>query len=132
MVDWPRTGEGFPHALSACAAKDEATATATAAASERGVVDLVCVATAPGLVEKQQTARDLRHAIAQVFDGCPRKQNAIRHLEVVPSTEAEFQAARAALADKVCDESVFRLKVHCGVAAMGAARNCRLSLPLVP
>jgi hypothetical protein len=78
----------------------------TASDPLRGVADLVCVATAPGLVEKQQTARDLRHAIAHVFDGCPRKQNAIRHLrvEVVPSTEAEFQAARAALADRVRDD----------------------------
>jgi hypothetical protein len=53
------------------------------------------------LVAKQQTARDLRQANAQAFDGCPWKENAIRHLEVVPITQAEFQAARAALADRI-------------------------------
>jgi len=99
----------------------------TASDPLRGVVDLVCVATAPGLVEKQQTARDLRHAIAQVFDGCPRKQNAIRHLEVVPSTEAEFQAARAALADRIRDDSAFHLIVEGGAAATRAVLNSQAS-----
>ncbi len=87
----------------------------------------MCFASGPGLNEARQTARDLRRAICGAFDGGPWQPDCIRHLEVVPSTEAEFQAARAALADKVCDESVFRLIVHCGVAAMGAARNCRAS-----
>ena len=99
----------------------------TASDPLRGVVDLACVATAPGLVEKQQTARDLRHAIVQVFDGCPRKQNAILHLEVVPSTEAEFQAARAALADRVRDDSAFHLIVEGGVAATRAVLNSQAS-----
>jgi hypothetical protein len=99
----------------------------TAADPVGGVMELVCFASGPGLTEAQQTARDLRWAICGAFDGGPWQPDCIRHLEVVPSTEAEFQAARAALADKVCDESVFRLIVHCGVAAMGAARNCRAS-----
>jgi len=99
----------------------------TAADPVGGMMELVCFASGPGLTEAQRTARDLRCAISGAFVGGPWQPDCIRHLEVVPSTEAEFQAARAALADKVCDESVFRLIVHCGVAAMGAARNCRAS-----
>jgi hypothetical protein len=101
----------------------------TASDPLRGVVELVTrlvcvrVATAPGLVDKLGTARDLRWPIADEFRGAPWKVDAtIRVLKVVPSTEAEFQTARAALADKVRDDAAFHLKG--GVAATIVRGRC--------
>jgi hypothetical protein len=85
----------------------------TASHPLRGVVEL-CVATAPGLVDKLGTAWDLRRAIADKFHGALWKvDTAIRVLQVVPSTEgseAGFQTARAALADTVRDCSAFHFR----------------------
>jgi hypothetical protein len=76
----------------------------------RGWMELVCLASAPGLVDTHQTARDLRRAIEDSFVGGPWKGAAIiRHLEATTSTEAEFQTARAALAGQVREDSAFHL-----------------------
>ena len=99
----------------------------TSSDPQRGAVDLECVATGPGLVDKRDIARDLRRAIAEAFHGGPWQVDAIRHVEVVPSTEAEFQTARAALADTVRDDSAFRLIIEGGVAATKAVLNSRAS-----
>ena len=89
-------------------------------------------AAAPG------TAKGLRRAIAgaRAFHGGPWQQGAVadgsgwlRQVEVVPSTEVEFQTAKAALADKVRDDTAFHLLVEGGpgVAATRAVRNSRAS-----
>ena len=102
-----------------------------------GLVDLVCVAAGPGQVDAPRTATSLRRAIAEAFHGGAWQQGAVadgsgwlRQVEVVPSTEAEFQAAKAALVDKVRDDdTAFHLIVEGGpgVAATRAVLNSRAS-----
>jgi hypothetical protein len=56
----------------------------TASDPLRGMVQLMCVATVPGLVDNLETARNLRRAIADEFHGAPCKVDAaIQVLQVV-------------------------------------------------
>jgi hypothetical protein len=71
-------------------------------ASSARAVELVCIATAPDSVGKRDTAR--HQVIVESFHGSLWQEDAaIRHLEALPRTKVELQAARA-LADKVRED----------------------------
>jgi hypothetical protein len=93
-------------------------------ADSGGAMELVCVASAPGLVGAQKTARDLRRAICQAFIGGPWTDKTILRLDVAPSSEEEFHFSRV---DRVRQDSTFYLEVCCGVAGRpDIDLNCRV------
>ena len=95
---------------------------------QHGWTEFVCLASAPGIVDMQRTTRELRKAIASCLDIWGGEEN-IRHLETAASTKEEFQAARAALADIVRDDSALQLVVECGDATRAVLNSQRSRAP---